>query len=398
MLDYQEALRIVLSHIRPLPIGTMSLGDALFRTLAEDIRTDIDSPPFDRSVMDGYAVRAADTATAPTPLRVVGQIGAGASYDVTLKAGEAVQINTGAPIPAGADAVVRIEDTEVVDGGAVLVRKSVKAGAAVTRRGEYASAGAVVLGKGTVLTPVNLAAAASAGAAMVRVHPAPRVSILCTGDELVEPSVVPRGPQIRNSNRYLLEGLFRAEHCEVLRVENAGDDRATIRSCIAAGLRSDLLCITGGVSVGKFDFVPECLKELGATLRVHKVSIKPGRPTIFATMPDGRPVFALPGNPGSALVGFVLLVWPALGVMQSREVDSRFIPARLVGELKETGIRRAFLPGRATVGEDGGWEVSPLPWGGSGDAIGLAHASALIMRAPNSPAVGSGMMVEMVVF
>lgn len=392
MFDVDEALKIVLANIRPLATQRVALDDALFRTLAADIACDLDSPPFDRSLMDGYAVRAVDTTDAPVTLRVVGQIGAGASFAGALERGQAVQINTGAPIPLGADAVVPIEGTlPSADQKSVSIQKLAPSGKAIAKRASYAHAGDRVLAAGSRLTPLNLGVAAAAGAAQVIVYRTPTVSVLSTGTELVEISSTPTGAQIRNSNRHVLDGLFRSAHVHVEHLGVARDDPAEIQAKIRGGLRNDMLCVTGGVSVGAFDFVPHVLKELGGRLLVEKMPIKPGRPTIFASMRDGKPVFALPGNPGSAIVAFELLIRPALAVMQGNPAASvEFLRAALRGTIGSTGGRRSFHPARAELDADGEWRVTPLSWGGSGDMLGMAGANALVMRSPQSPAVKEG--------
>ena len=397
MIDVSEALGIVFGHVRPLTTVEVPLADALHRTLAAPVCCDVDYPPFDRAVMDGYAVRASDTEDAPVRLRVVGHIAAGDATATAMNAGEAIQINTGAPMPRGADAVVRVEHTEVVgDGSCVLVRQGVEAGRFVTRRAAYVSAGNVVLVTGTRLTPVEIGTAAVAGAARVTVFRRPRVAVLCTGDELVEIDQRPAGAKIRNSNRYLLEALVFSAHAEPIVLGVAGDDRTLLRAKIEEGLRADLLCITGGISMGTHDLVPEVLAACGATLRFRKMAIKPGRPTIFANGPAGVPIFALPGNPGSAFVVFELLVRPAIAVLDGRPgVEATAIRATLGGRLRATSDRRTFVPARACVTKDGEWEVSPVEWGGSGDAFGLAGVNALVVQAPNQPDVADGRAVSM---
>jgi len=305
-----------------------------------------------------------------------------------------MQINTGAPIPLGADAVVRVESTEASPSGeAVIVRESVQPGRFITRQATYARAGQTVLDAGSVLTPINIGVAATAGAARVGVHRRPTVAILVTGDELIDISEKPTGPQIRNSNQYVLESLVQAAHCEPVVLGVAGDDRNLLRQRIEEGLRSDVLCLTGGISMGAFDFVPEVLKECGAEFHVRKMAIKPGRPTIFATTPAGKLIFALPGNPVSALVGFYLLMVPALAALQGRPVVQPLVRAVLRGMLPATDDRRSYLPARVVVGINGEYEARVLSWQGSGDAIGMGNADALIVQPPRSPAVRDREMV-----
>lgn len=394
MLDIHEAKRIVLSQIRPLPTMEVTLRDALFRTLAQPVVCDLDDPPFDKAVMDGYAVRAADCIQVPTKLRVVGQLAAGRSPTRAVGVGEAMQINTGAPIPPGSDAVVRVEATEV-QGAHVITREPAAVGAFITPRAAFASSGKEVLSAGSRLTPVNLGVAATAGAATVRVHRAPTAAILTTGDELIDINRKPTGAQIRNSNQCLLDALFQSAHLETRLLGTVSDSRDELASRIAEGMHADIFCVTGGVSAGAFDFVPDTLTKLGATIHVHKISIKPGRPTLFATSPSDSLIFALPGNPISAFIGFELLVRPAIAALQGRKaVSPEFFQARLMGGFGPTRDRRSYHPGSATV-VDGQWRVKKLSWSGSGDSMGMAGADAMIERPPNSPPVADGEFVSM---
>ncbi len=347
--------------------------------------------------MDGYAVRAVDTTDAPVTLQVVGQIAAGVMPQTPVGQREAMQINTGAPIPKGADAVVRVERTQLAaDGKAVEVLEAVKTGQAVTPRGTYKRAGDIVLSAGNLLTPVNMGVCASAGAAEVAVYKQPRVAVVVTGDELVEVGVRPNGAQIRNSNQYVLESLIRAVHCEAVLQQPVKDERLAIREAILTASDCDVICITGGVSMGAFDFVPDVLKQVGATIHFHKLSIKPGRPTLFATLPNGQLVFALPGNPVSALVGFRLLVAPALAALQGRQEVVLVLQAELQGSLPAEGQRRAYYPARLSVNANGGYIAHLLSWHGSGDALGMAGAQALIVRPPGSPPAQAGDAVQMI--
>jgi molybdopterin molybdotransferase len=395
MIELSEAYPILWANIRPLPVVDIALGDALFRTLADPVVTDIDDPPFDRSVMDGYAVRSTDVAAAPVRLRVVGTVSAGQMATDTLRSGEAMLINTGAPIPPGADAVVRVEDTETCDDAMVTVRARVSPGEFITRRGVNISAGSIVLPAKTVLTPAAIGAAAAAGAAIVSVYRRPKVAVLATGDELVAIDRLPADGQIRNSNESLLSALIESVRATSAALGVAPDNRGKLRRRIREGLTYDILCLTGGVSMGVKDLVPEVLIELGATFHIRKISIKPGRPVIFATMPDGTLVFALPGNPASAFVGFELLVRPALAALEGRPGALPWPHgATLVGTLSATQARRSYLPARARVDDNGKWFVEPLSWKGSGDVFGLALADSLIERPPHAPAASSGEMVS----
>ncbi len=310
-----------------------------------------------------------------------------------------MQINTGAPIPVGADAVVRVEHTEPAQSGdEVLIQEAAQPGQFITPRATYVLAGQTVLEAGSRVTPVEIGAAAAAGAARVLVYHRPRVAVLATGDELVGIDTKPAGAQIRKSNQYMLSALISAAHAEPVLLRVARDDRESLRERIVEGLRADVLCVTGGVSMGTFDFVPEVLEACGVGFHIRKMAIKPGRPTIFATAPDGTLIFGLPGNPAGVLVSFDLLVRPAPAALEGRsgEVPPLFY-ATLQGSVKPTRDRRTYLPARARVGEDGGWAVEALSWHGSGDWFGMATANALIMRSPESDAVSSGDTVSILV-
>ena len=400
MIDIEEAYDILFAHVRPGSVVEIDLSDALHHTLAKPIHCDVDYPPFDRSSMDGYAVRSDDVSDAPVALTIVGQIPAGVTWSDSLGEGQAVQINTGAPLPDGADAVVRVEDTELVEDGArVRIKVAVAPEKFITRRATYIVKGQTVLESGMRLTATALAAAATAGAARPSVYKRPTVAILGTGDELIAIDKKPQGAQIRNSNQYLLEALIRSADATPQLLGVARDDRDALRERIDEALHADAVCITGGISMGAFDFVPEVLEMCGATVRIRKLTIKPGRPTMFATGPHGTPVFALPGNPGGAYVAFELLVRPALAVLQGRPAAApQTVSAMLRGQLASTSDRRTYIPARVSEeGQDHRLEagatrrsVTPLSWHGSGDSIGLASATALIVRPPNAAQVRDG--------
>jgi molybdopterin molybdotransferase len=248
----------------------------------------------------------------------------------------------------------------------------------------------VALAAGSVLTPVNIGVCAAAGAAEVAVYRRPRVAVVVTGDELIEVSARPSGGQIRNSNQHVLESLIQSVHCEAVVLPPAKDDPLAIEQSVLNASGCDVICITGGVSMGAFDFVPGVLTELGATIHFHKLSIKPGRPTLFATLPNGQLVFALPGNPVSAIVGFRLLVAPALAALQGRHELPPRLRADLRGTLPSEGERQAYYPARLNIDANGGYIAHLLSWHGSGDVLGMAGAEAFIVRPSRSPAAKDG--------
>lgn len=394
VVSVEEAQKIIFSAVSPGPTVRLPLRSAVNRTLAEAVVCDIDFPPFDRALMDGYAVRAADMASVPATLKVVGQVPAGEVPQAELAPGEAMQISTGAPIPAGCDAVVRVEDSEL-HGEKVTIRAAVSAGQYIARRAEYTRAGQTVLEAGARLSAGRIAIAAVAGASVVEVYEQPTVAILVTGDELVEVDRVPSGPRIRDSNRYLLDALVRECHCRPVDLGVARDDRSSLTARIKEGLSTGFLCMTGGVSMGEYDSVPECLQACGATIRFHKLALRPGKPALFATTEQGAYVFALPGNPVSAFATFRLLVLPALARRQGRPAaPPRTVRARLTGVLSGAPDGQSCHPARVEPDDRGQLLAEPLSWRASGDPFGLARANALAVLPPGSPARRAGDEVQ----
>ncbi len=379
MASVTEAVDVVRSIATPGSTESVPLSEALGRVLAETVRSDIDHPPFTKAMMDGYALRSED-GSAGRELSIVGQVAAGAWCDDDLLAGQAVQINTGAPLPPGADAVIRVEDTTVT-GDRVKLNASVAAGKNVTIRGEYLASGETVLDSGRRLGPVELGVCASAGAARVVVRRRPTVSILGTGDELVDVSVKPSRGQIRNSNTPMMRALVEQAGGRCADHGTVSDDVGVLEDAIAGGLDSDFLCLSGGISMGAFDFVPAILEKLGVRFLVRKVSMKPGKPTIIGVHDSGCRVFALPGNPLSAFVAFWLFVRPAIdGFLGLGDGELRWVAARTPDVLPATGARENFWPGRLSLDGNGVLTVSRQAWQGSGDLFGFAGASALIRR------------------
>jgi len=397
LIRLEQAWDIIARHVQAGATEKVALDEALGRVTAQPVVTDIDDPPFDRATMDGFAVRAADTLNPPVRLAILGQINAGADLEnQPLAPGQAWRINTGAPMPPGADAVVRIEDTEVSqDGASVTVNSQIQTGKFVTPRAAHIEAGATIIGAGRRLSSLDLAAAGAGGAAELTVYTKPSAALLVTGDELVSVADKPSTGQIRNSNQYLLAGLMRTCGINANVLGVVGDDADLLAERIRAGLAGDFLCLTGGVSMGTLDLVPAALQAWGVETRFHKVAIKPGRPTLFGTA-GSTLVFALPGNPVSCLMGFELFVRPAIAAREGLAWQPpRFERATLEGKVPANGgDRLAFRPGKIEIVDDGGVSVVPSTWHGSGDVFGLAGADALIVRPPGSPVANTGEMVS----
>jgi molybdopterin molybdotransferase len=390
MLDVAAAREIVLRHAKPLaPRAELLSPDVLGETLAEDVLADIDSPPFDKSMMDGYAVRAADCGS---PLKLVGEVQAGAITSTPVQPGEAVRIFTGAPIPPGADAVVKQEDT-AVEGEAVRVQKPVKPGANIFRRGSEMRVGEVVVPGGTVLTPVAFGLLAGCGRdrAVLKRTPQPKVAIIATGNELVESTTMPAGGQIRNTNAPMLYALAGRAGGQSCYFGAHGDDRKALETVIGDALYEDLTLIAGGVSVGKYDLVPDVLKSLGVVIHFHTVRMKPGKPLLFGTF-QSKLVFGLPGNPVSAAVGFELFVRPAIDIMCGRTdpgPKERRLP--LSESLTAKHDRPTYHP--AVIGAD---SVRPLPWQGSADLRALLPANGFVVLPPGEVSYAAGEIVDVI--
>ncbi|HEY2411399.1 MAG TPA: gephyrin-like molybdotransferase Glp [Pirellulaceae bacterium] len=377
MLSVDEALERVLELARPLPAVATALSEARGRVLAETIVSDIDSPPHDKSIVDGYAVIAADTVKLPAELAVLEEITAGAVPTRTVERGMATRIMTGAPVPTGADSIVMVEQTDLV-GDCVHILKDAKAGQNIVRRGTSLAKGQTVLQPGKLLRPIELGLLAEVGRTMVSAIPRPRVAVLVTGNELVGPSVTPGPGQIRNSNSHLLSGLVQqATGAFASDLGIARDDPAELMRDINAGLSRDVLILSGGVSAGVLDLVPKVLTQLGVSEVFHKVSLKPGKPLWFGhkLRCEGHEtlVFGLPGNPVSSLVCFELFVRPAIQKMRGLEPSGlKRISGQLTCDHQQRGERPTYWPA-ALQGE----RVTPLSWKGSGDLRTLTDANCL---------------------
>ena len=352
-LSVDEALERILARVTPLRPVSLDLLDVLGLTLAEDVVADRDIPPFRNSAMDGYAVRGADVATAPVKLRVTGDIAAGATPQATVGAGEAMRIMTGAPMPDGADTVVRVEDTDNRT-DTVTITAATKPGTSVRAAGEDLKRGETILRRGVQLRAAEIGVLATLGRSTVRVVARPRVAVLSTGDELVELDDDLRPGQIRDANRYSLSSAVRAMGATpvvggIVR-DTADDLRRALRE--AAGT-ADVIVTSGGVSVGDHDHVKPVVDELGS-MDFWSIAIRPGRPLAFGEV-DGKLIFGLPGNPVSSLLGFELFVRPALLKMAGRTLLHRpRVTARLDDVLDTPPGLRFFArgiydPGSGTV-------------------------------------------------
>ena len=383
VVSYADALRIVreqAAQVKPARPVRVSLLESLGGVVADAICADRDQPPFPRSTRDGFACRAADTVTGQA-LRVTGAIRAGepaGAFRIGEK--EAVEIMTGAPVPAGGDCVVMVEHVQEQDGAIrLLPGRSMASGENIVSQGAEARAGAVILPAGTHMAAAQVAAAAACGAAEVSIFRRPRVAIVATGDELVELDQPVLTQQIRNSNSYSLAAQLLAAGAEPVRLPIARDERGHLEGVIRSGLDADLLLLSGGVSMGKYDLVEEVLLSLDAEFFFTGALIQPGKPVVFGKV-GGRYFFGLPGNPVSTMVTFLLFVRPLLGA------DPRFVLARLAGEIRvKAGLTR-FLP--AVLSPE--ITVEAVAWQGSGDLAATSRANCFVMVPPEREHVAAG--------
>jgi molybdopterin molybdotransferase len=393
LVDIDDARGRVLGCVTPLESEAVELGPAVQgRVLAEDVTADEPVPAFDSSAMDGFAVRAEDLAGAsasePITLRVTDEARAGAPAARAVSAGEAISISTGAVIPAGADAIVRIEDTRQ-DGDRVQIRAAPAAGRDVRRTGEDIRAGQAVLGSGTVLGPAELGVLASLGRGGVECARRPRVSVLVTGDELVGPGEPMRPGGVRDSSSQSISALVRSAGGEVVYAELVRDDAVGTREAIARAVEdADVTVICGGVSVGSHDHVRPALQELGAQQVFWGVALRPGRPTWFGTAGRGL-VFGLPGNPVSAIVTFVLLVRPALRALLGARDGDRTATAVIDSDYTKRPGRAHAVRCRLIAREDG-WHAEPTGAQGSHILTSMLGADVLAMVPSDTAGVRAG--------
>ena len=411
MLSYREAREIVVKRLQAIPrtveTESVPLRQSLGRFLACDVKSDRDYPPFDRSIRDGYAVRAADTGVG-VRLKCIGELKAGDTPSVEVTEGTCVEIMTGAAVPAGADAVVMVEHVRLKDswqertrhgqkgceGAMVTLDRAVPTGRHVVRRGSEAAAGQTVLTAGRRVGFATVAWAAQVGAASLVVARKPRVAVLTTGDELVEIHEVPGPFQIRNSNAESIAAQVSLQLAEAVVLGNAKDSKDALRAKVLQGLEADMLILSGGVSMGKYDLVEPVLRELGAETVFDAVAIRPGKPTVLAIC-QGKPVFGLPGNPVSTMVTFDLFVPPALDILAGADeaMALPFTDAILTEAITEKPGLTHFLPAKQM------WpgstpRVTPVVWQGSGDVAAMTRANCLLVVPAERERIEAGERVQ----
>lgn len=395
MLPIERGLEIVMATAaaksRPdrMPPEPVTLLDSMRRILREDVLSDEDSPRFDKAIRDGFAVRFEDLQQVPSELTVIGEARAGAGAAVHVERGRCCEIMTGAPLPDGANAVVMVEHTERLSPDTVRIGKTVRENEGLLRRGAEARKGERILQAGRMIGLADLGLLAGIGKSTVLVSARPRVAVIATGDELVEVSEAPKPGQIRNSNTYTICAQVKDAGAEPVLLGIGRDNMEDLREKIGRGLRHDILLVSGGVSMGKYDLVESVFAEFGVEVLFDKIAMKPGKPTVFGHRGETF-VFGLPGNPISTMVAFHIFVRPLiLFLLQAADTKPRVLEGRLEAPAKCDPERASLVPALVRFAGGQYW-IRTAPWKGSSDLVGLARANALIMIPRGEGALETG--------
>ncbi len=374
MLTFEEAIQTVLKHAKPLPPAYTPTEQAVGRALLEDVCSGIEMPPFDKSAVDGYAVRAGDL-RAGCALKCLGVVQAGGNFKGALKPGCCVKIMTGAPVPAGADAVVMVEYTSE-KGGLVKFEEGIEKGANIAKRGEDIKKGQLLLKRGTVISVSHIAVLAAAGRGRVKTGALPKVSLVNTGGEIVMPGKKLGRNQIYNSNGPMLSAMLRTDGINAAPVM-VRDEAKKTRAALAAALKADIVLISGGVSMGDYDLVPGVLKSLGVKTLFHKVRVRPGKPMLFGV--KGRTlVFGIPGNPLANFLAYLAYIRPAIRKLGGRaDYAPQFLTGTCAAEFNPRTQRRALVLSRVTAKTE--HSLVPVSNSGSADILALAEAEGFTM-------------------
>jgi len=374
MITFEEAMSLVFRNAKPLPPVQTRIEDAVRRVLLEDVRSGIEMPPFNKSAVDGYAVRAADLGDS-RELRAIGLIQAGDTFKGKLRPGECVKIMTGAPVPPGADAVAMVEDT-LERNGFVKFNEALKKGVNIARRGEDIKKGQKILARGTVISVSHIAALAAAGRSQVKTGALPKVSLLNTGGEIVPPGSKLGRNRIYNSNGPMLAAMLKTDGISADPVI-VRDDAAKMKAAIADALRSDMVLISGGVSMGDYDLVPAVLKSLGVKCLFHKVRVRPGKPMFFGV--KGRKlVFGIPGNPVANFMAYLAYIRPAIRKMSGHAgYAPQFETGTCASCFEPKTPRRALVLSKVSANTE--YSLAEVSNNGSADILALAAANGFTM-------------------
>lgn len=392
MISVKDALTLTLKATYGLGDEEVSILEALGQILAEDVYSDIDMPPFDKSSMDGYALKTADCLNVPAFLNVVGTIPAGTYPQFGIESGQAAKIMTGAPLPEGADSVQMVEKTEDV-GDQVKILESVSFGKNVARKGEIIKASACALSKGTYLSPAAIGVLAAFGKEKVKIYKRPRIGILVTGDELVEVNQKPRTGQIRNSNGYTLYNQVLESGALPELFGIASDNIGDLRKKIELGLSKDILLISGGVSMGDFDRVEDVLDEFEVKIFYEKVNIKPGKPTVFGKSSNCL-VFGLPGNPVSASTVFEVIVRPTLRKMMNFSQLHNFKAMAILEKDFHGKTQRENYQPAWTYFKNNDFFTVPISSKGSADVVAFSRSNSYVITTEPKQEFKKGERIE----
>ncbi len=395
MITPEAAWQRVAETTAPLAAVSRPYLECLYHYLAEPVCADRDIPSANRAAMDGFAVRAADTQSMPARLHIIGEVAAGSDAAPILNPGTCARILTGANVPPGADAVVRVEDTPEADDHAII-QVPAKPGQHILRRAENASAGEPLLAPGTRMNPGTLALCAAVGCANPLMHPLPTIAIITTGSELKKASEPVAPHQIRDANGPAIFTTLHAHGFAPNEWQSVPDDLAQLIDAISTSLQNHHVnLVSGGVSVGKYDFVPEVIKTLGGTIHYHGIAIKPGKPQLYATFPDGQYLFGLPGNPLAVLTGLHEFVLPALHRISGCPVEQcrTLLRLPLRTDLQVKGKRRHYQIARLITDQQG-TTVQPIPNTGSSDFVSGCKADGMILLPEGNPPLTAGTIIN----
>lgn len=402
MIEMDDAIRIVMENTQIIDKTRVELDDVLGRVLSEDVHSDIDMPPFDKALMDGYALQGADIASAsqntPVILDVIEEIPAGTVPQKRVERGQASQIMTGAPVPEGADTVIMVEDTEPhADVQKVRVLDTTETGRNIARLGEDVRVNQVVLQANTVIRPLEVGILAAVGHIHVEIYRQPVVGIVATGSEVVEPHNKPKPGQIRNSNGYSMMAQVLRSGAQARYLGIVEDDIHALIQTIGEGLETcDIVALSGGVSAGEYDLVQDGMRDLGVEVLFDRIRMKPGKPLTFGVK-GAKQVFGLPGNPVSSVVGLELLMRPAIRKMQCMtDLHLPTVRTVLSADFRQTPGRKQFVPAHSVQGKNGVWESTWVGHHGSADLFSMARANSLFVVNAEDAQVSAGTELDLI--
>lgn len=389
MKTFEEAITMISTITTPFEKEPISLEDADGRILAENIYADRDYPPFNRAAMDGYAIMQSDWEKGVRKYRIIEVIYTGQSARHPLISGACYKIMTGAATPETADIIIRREDAQEFKNLVILQADTIKPYQNIARKGEDTRMGALLISSPVRCTPQVISLLATVGKALIEVYTLPKVALITTGDEVVSPAANINPLQIRNSNQYLLRSLLKKWNIRPALCEHVSDNKAALKAILDEALKNEIIIINGGVSAGDADHVPDVLHELGAKTLFHKVSIRPGKPLLVATMPSGAVIFALPGNPLSCLTTFTLFVEHYF--YQCSGYDKRPVQRLpILGNRSKKHQLTEFFP----VNADNPAGLNLLAFNGSGDVTASIHAHGLAMQASSVAQINAGDIIN----